>query len=307
MSYKNLADAVKTLAPEHRRPALHIVLGSGLAGAVDNALNKNAKEWSAIAEISFSELASIPQTSVVGHKGTFRFLAHQKSGKVLVLQTGRLHGYEGHDPQIVITPLVESFDLGCRTFLLTNAAGSLKPKWKPGSAMIITDHVNLTGKNPLIGPNPRDADQADRGPRFPDMSTAYSPALSKLLKTHLKKYLKNVYEGTYLGVLGPSFETPAEVKLFSSWGLGAVGMSTVWETISLKHMGAEVAGTSFLSNLGAGLAKKPLSHEEVLETGKKSAEQLMTALLSFAGAKLSPTQAPSKAKAAANAKKKVKK
>lgn len=286
--YKNLSDAVETLQQDKssQAPALHIVLGSGLASAVDSAL-KNSKEWQDVFEVSFSDLQSIPQTSVIGHKGTFRFLLHKKSKKILVLQTGRLHGYEGHDPAVVVAPLRESFDLGCRTFVLTNAAGSLQTKWKAGSAMIINDHVNLTGKNPLLGPNPKDLNGAERGPRFPDMSQAYSKSLSKTLKTHLKKNIKNVYEGVYIGVLGPSFETPAEIRLFSKWGMGAVGMSTVWETIALAHMGADTVGMSFLSNLGAGLAKKPLSHEEVLNTGKKSAALLMQSLLSFAATHLS--------------------
>lgn len=282
MKHKNLAEAVRTLIPTtSQEPSLHIVLGSGLAGAVDQAISKS-KEWKSIGEISFSDLSSIPQTSVQGHKGTFRFLTHIKSRRSLVLQTGRLHGYEGHEPEVVVTPLREVFDLGCRTFILTNAAGSLQKTAPAGSAMIITDHVNLTGKNPLLGPNPKDALNRDRGERFPDMSEAYSLKLSAKLKTHLKKKIKRVSEGVYLGVLGPSFETPAEVKLFSKWGLGAVGMSTVWETIALRHMGAEVAGVSFLSNLGAGLSKKPLSHEEVLATGKKTADLLMQALLNFA-------------------------
>ncbi len=289
MTFKNLSEAVKVLPMVNRIPKLHIVLGSGLAGAVDGVLHKT-KEWSDLKEISFFDLESIPQTSVQGHKGSFRFIEHKKSGATIVLQTGRLHGYEGHEPTIVVSPLIESFDLGCPTFLLTNAAGSLKPKCAPGSAMVITDHVNLTGKTPLIGPNPRSSSKIERGPRFPDMSSAYSPALSKLLKASLKKKIKNVYEGTYLGVLGPSFETPAEVKLFSSWGLGAVGMSTVWETIALKHMGAEVAGVSFLSNLGAGLSKKPLSHDEVLATGKKSADLLMQAILDFASGFVAPSK-----------------
>ncbi|HVJ64379.1 MAG TPA: purine-nucleoside phosphorylase [Bdellovibrionota bacterium] len=303
MTYKNLLEATKNLPAAARTPKLHVVLGSGLAGALDSVLSAS-KGWQDLAEVSFLDLQSIPHTSVVGHKGSFRFVTHKASGATVVLQTGRLHGYEGHEPTIVVAPLVESFDLGCRTFLLTNAAGSLQRKWGAGSAMVITDHVNLTGKNPLIGANPRNVQNLERGPRFPDMSTAYSPTLSKLLKRSLKAKLKNVYEGTYLGVLGPSFETPAEVRLFSQWGLGAVGMSTVWETIALKHMGADVAGLSFLSNLGAGLSKSPLSHEEVLETGKKSADLLMRAILDFAEAFVggesspkanSPKKAPAKA------------
>lgn len=283
MKFKNLKDAIQTSGLETFSPELHIVLGSGLAGALEESTKLN-KSWSTAGEISFSDLQSIPQTSVAGHKGSFKFLRHTETNKVLVLQTGRLHGYEGHDPKIVVQPLIESFDLGCRNFVLTNAAGSLKTKWKPGSAMIISDQVNFTGKNPLIGPNPKDAHLVERGPRFPDMSRAYSKALNSLLKSHLKKHLKNVYEGTYIGVLGPNFETPAEIKLFSKWGLGSVGMSTVWEAIALAHVGANVGGVSFLSNLGSGLSKKPLSHEEVLETGKKSASLMLKALLSFADA-----------------------
>jgi purine-nucleoside phosphorylase len=282
MMYKNLAHAVNTIASlKNLSPKLHVVLGSGLAGAVDAALATN-KEWADLKEVSFSDLESIPQTSVQGHKGTFRFIKHTKTNTVVVLQTGRLHGYEGHSPQVVVAPVLETLDLGCETFLLTNAAGSLQKKWAAGSAMIIKDHVNFTAKNPLIGPNPKAVNGQDRGPRFPDMSFAYCPSLSKQLKISLKKKLKHVYEGVYIGVLGPSFETSAEVKLFSAWGMGAVGMSTVWETIALKHAGANVVGVSFLSNLAAGLTKTPLSHEEVLETGRRSAKLMMQAILDFA-------------------------
>jgi purine-nucleoside phosphorylase len=167
--------------------------------------------------------------------------------------------------------------------LLTNAAGSLNRKFQAGSVMIINDHVNMTGNNPLIGKNPVGDDGRALGPRFPDMSEVYDKHMRRLLRECSEARGLSVNEGIYLGLMGPNFETPSEVSLYASWGMGAVGMSTVWEAIALKHAGATVAGLSMISNLGCGLSDQPLSHVEVEETGRKVGRQILETLFEFAG------------------------
>jgi len=262
-------------------PSLHIVLGSGLAPAFASIQISNDIEF--IKEISFKEVAGLLPSSAPGHKGAFRIYKDKKSDKTFSFQVGRLHGYEGHSPEAVVHPLVQMALAGTPNFLLTNASGSLKPHFLPGHLMIIEDHVNFTGKSPLYGPNPVDEKGNPFGPRFTDMSQSYNEELNKLLKDTLLKADLQVHAGTYLGVNGPTFETPAEVKLFAQWGLGAVGMSTVWETMALNYLGKKVAGLSFISNLGCGLvAKNPLSHAEVEEEAAKSAPKLLGAIFNYA-------------------------
>lgn len=261
-------------------PVLHSVLGSGLSEDLDKAVNS---DWVLAAELSFKEIPDFATSTVLGHPGVYRFYKNKKSQKVISLQLGRLHGYEGLDPIQVAQSVTQIKDAGTQNFLLTNAAGSLQKKFKPGSLMIIEDQVNFTGKNPLIGKNPCLANGQEAGPRFPDMVSLYDKTLSKRLKKLLLKKFQ-VHQGTYIGVLGPSFETPAEVKLFSKWGMGAVGMSTVWESIALRHRGASVIGLSMLSNYGSGLVSgKALDHVEVLAQGKKSARNLLSSLFQFYG------------------------
>lgn len=262
-------------------PTLHIVLGSGLAPAFQKLSMKVSAKF--IKEISFHEVPGLLPSSAPGHKGAYRIYEDQTSGKTFSFQVGRLHGFEGHPPQDIVQPLVQMALTGTPNFLLTNAAGSLKAHFLPGHLMIIEDQVNLTGKSPLTGPNPTNSVGVSYGPRFTDMSQAYNRELNSLLKDSLLSGGLTVHEGIYLGVNGPTFETPAEVRLFSNWGMGSVGMSTVWENMALNYLGKRVAGVSFISNLGCGLVNNsPLSHEEVEEEASKSAPLLLKSLFEYA-------------------------
>lgn len=258
-------------------PHVHVVLGSGFGEALIT-LNP---EWNFMGEIGFSEIPGLVSSTVQDHKGAYRVYFNNRLNKTIQFQMGRIHGYEGHSSQTVIKPVLLPRLSGVSRFILTNAAGGLDKNMNPGDAMIITDHVNLTGHNPLIGENPKDTNNTPLGPRFPDMGNCYSTQNKNSFKKSLLHTGCQVHEGVYLGLLGPSFETHAEVKLFASWGLGAVGMSTVWETITLKHSGAQVMGLSLISNLGAGLSAQALDHESIVETCRKSASQIVNGIVHF--------------------------
>ncbi|MGK5088181.1 purine-nucleoside phosphorylase [Bdellovibrionota bacterium FG-2] len=261
-------------------PSLHIVLGSGLGVAFETT--DAPKEWNLRGEIGFGELPGLKAATVPGHSGIFKYYEHRETKKTVTFQLGRLHGYEGLPARQVIQTVLCAKLAGTERFVLTNAAGSLSTKFPVGSVMLLKDHVNMTGHNPLVGPNPAIPGGQVLGPRFPDMSEVYEEAMRNRLGACFKKNGLVVNEGTYLGLLGPSFETPAEVALFARWGLDAVGMSTVWEAIILRHMGAKIAGLSLISNLGCGLGgSKNLNHEEVLEEGKKAAVGIVQTFFEF--------------------------
>ncbi len=255
-------------------PSLHVVLGSGFGTAL------SAFPWEKVGELSFASVPGLHASTVPDHAGKYSF--YRKGNQVVSFQMGRLHGYEGHAPDEVTRTVMIPRLAGVKNFLLTNAAGGLSLAYQSGDVMLLRDHVNLTGMNPLRGPNPRGLDGAELGPRFPDMSRVYDARWrAQLHKACLQQGLR-VHEGVYLGILGPSFETPAEVQLFSSWGLHAVGMSTVWEAIALKHSGARLAALSLISNPGAGLvAGTALDHLEILETCRASATRIVGAIQSF--------------------------
>jgi purine-nucleoside phosphorylase len=192
---------------------------------------------------------------------------------------GRIHGYEGHPAPLVVQPVMVPRLAGVKNFVLTNAAGGLSAAHKPGDLMLIRDQVNLTGLNPLVGANPVGLDGRELGPRFPDMANLYNREFRKRLRRHCEAQPGlTVHDGVYLGLLGPSFETPAEIQLFSAWGLHAVGMSTVWEAIALGHSGARVGGMSLISNLGSGLGEGTLDHNTILETCRASAAAIVRGL-----------------------------
>ncbi len=264
-------------------PSLHIVLGSGLGGAIDEAHPK--AEWDVIGEIPFASVPGLFATTVPGHAGIFRYFKNRKDGQVVCFQVGRIHGYEGHTPREVVMPVMNARMAGTKNFILTNAAGSLKREFEIGSVMLIRDHINLTGNNPQVGENPK-FDGKHVGPRFNDMSKSYNREMTAVMRDVFGSRKFQVNEGIYLGLLGPSFETPAEVALFARWGLDAVGMSTVWENIALNHSGARVAGVSFISNLGCGLTDAPLDHEDVLRETSKAAAAVVEALFGIAARKL---------------------
>lgn len=249
------ARAVRTRLrlPQGQSPVA-IVLGSGL-GAFGDAL-ADARS------LPFSELPGFPPATVQGHKGRLVF-GTLEGVPVLALQ-GRLHGYEGHDAATVAFPARVFGVLGARALVVTNAAGGTNPKFAPGDLMRITDHINLTGKNPLVGPN-EDA----LGPRFPDVSRAYDPRLAAALDEAALAAGVQLQSGVYVQMTGPSYETPAEIRMASIIGGDAVGMSTVPEVIAAAHQGVPVCGISCITNLAAGIARHQLTHGEVVEVAKQ--------------------------------------
>ena len=261
-----------------RIPEIHVVLGSGYAPALGMA--RLSADWKFVGDLPFSDVPELHGSTVVGHQSSYRFYQHEPTGRSITLQMGRLHGYEGLAPKQVVQSVMIPKIAGTKKFILTNAAGSLVRDLPVGSVVLIKDHVNFTGLNPLSGVNPL-FDGMPVGPRFPDLSRLYDPAMrSRMAKTFKeKKIIAN--EGNYLGVLGPSFETPAEVKLFAQWGMHAVGMSTVWEAIALGYAGAQVAGVSLLSNLACGLSDQPLSHEDVIRISAGAAQGILEGLFLF--------------------------
>jgi purine-nucleoside phosphorylase len=189
---------------------------------------------------------------------------------------GRFHVYEGNDPGLVVQPMLLFRALGARVVVLTNAAGGLDPSFGPGTLMIMRDHINLTGRNPLIGPN---ADEL--GPRFPDMTEAWSPRLRAGLHAAAATEGVEMREGIYVGLTGPTYETPAEVRMLAALGGDAVGMSTVLECIAARWVGLEVCGVSLVTNAGAGYTGAPLTHEEVLEAGASAGPRLANVIRRF--------------------------
>jgi purine-nucleoside phosphorylase len=243
-----------------------VVLGSGLGGFAEVLEGARA--------LAFSQLPGFPKATVEGHKG-WLVAGSLKGVPVLVLQ-GRLHGYEGHDAALVAFPARLLGVLGARALVVTNAAGGANPSFAPGDLMRITDHINLTGRNPLIGPN-EDA----LGPRFPDLSRAYDPRLAGALEEAAKQIGQTLRTGVYLQMTGPSYETPAEIRMARALGADAVGMSTVPEVIAAAHMGVPVAGISCITNLAAGIAEHPLTHQEVIEVARQAEGKFIDLLCAF--------------------------
>jgi len=228
-----------------------LVLGSGLgnyAATLEGAI-----------EIPYEDIPGFPRPQVVGHSGSL-YSAPVGDGRVL-LMSGRVHTYEGWEMEDVVFGVRAAVACGAKSVLLTNAAGGVRDDLSPGDLVIISDHLNLTGRNPLTGPND------DRlGPRFPDMTNVYSPELRTALAATFEEVGITPHEGVYAWFLGPTYETPAEVQMAKRMGADLVGMSTAPEAIAIKHMGADVVGISLVTNLAAGISPTPLSHEEVTET-----------------------------------------
>ncbi len=255
-------------------PAIAVVLGSA-QGAFVSALGN-------CESIPYAEIPGWPVPSVQGHAGQLitglvRGHAGRETPPVPVtVLSGRVHLFEGFSPQQVVFGLRVLGALGLKRLILTNAAGAINPAFHPGLLVLITDHINLQGANPLVGPN-----LDELGPRFPDMTPAYPRELRWLAKDLAAELCVEVSEGVYAGMLGPSFETPAEIRFLRTIGADLAGMSTVAETIAARHMGIQVLGISTVSNMAAGLQEE-LSHEEVLEVGRTSSEgliRLLTALI----------------------------
>jgi purine-nucleoside phosphorylase len=247
-------------------PEVGIVLGSGLGGLADDLEDAVA--------IPFADLPGWPAATAPGHAG--RLLLGRLGGRPVVMLQGRFHLYEGFDPGLVIQPVLLFGRLGAPIVVLTNAAGGLDPSFKPGTLMVMTDHINLTGRNPLIGPN---ADSI--GPRFADLTDAWSPRLRARLRAAAAAESVELAEGIYVGLTGPTFETPAEVRMLAALGGHAVGMSTVLECIAARWAGIEVCGVSLVTNAGAGYTGEPLTHEEVLAAGAVAGPLLARVIARF--------------------------
>jgi purine-nucleoside phosphorylase len=235
-------------------PRVGVVLGSGLGAFADTL--------EGLVKVPYAELPHLPRSAVPGHSGHLCF--GDVAGVPVVCMQGRAHVYEGHTVDASVHGARTMARLGVDRVLLTNAAGGLEPTWSAGDLMVITDHLNLTGKNPLTGPN----DDA-LGPRFVDMTRAYDAKLAASLSDVAKATGIELRSGVYAGLLGPSYETPAEVRMLRGLGAHAVGMSTVLEVIALRHMGVRVAGLSCITNLAAGISDALLDHSEVEATARQ--------------------------------------
>jgi purine-nucleoside phosphorylase len=258
-----LNEAVKALAPllkEDGCPKIGLILGSGLGVFADELQNARS--------IPYSAIPGFPQSTVVGHKGRLVF-GYVGDISVIALQ-GRFHTYEGYKASEVAFPARVLVSAGVDTLIVTNAAGGLGDGFEAGDLMLITDHLNFSGQNPLIGPH-----DPIFGERFPDMSEAYSRRLCEDARSVAKEQGLELKEGVYAVLGGPSYETPAEVRAMKTLGADAVGMSTVYEVIVARQMGAKILGLSLISNLAAGISETPLSHEEVVEAGREAADRFV--------------------------------
>lgn len=244
-------------------PKVAVVLGSGLGAFAD--------QFSDAVRIRYDEIPNFPTSSVVGHAG--ELVLGELRGVPVAVMSGRIHFYEGYPLTTVTLPTRILSALGAKRMVVTNAAGGVNPDFGPGTLMVIRDHINLTGNNPLIGHND------DRlGPRFPDMSEPYSAEGCKVLREAAASVRVELKEGVYCGVLGPSYETPAEVRMMRTLGADAVGMSTVPEVIVANHEGMSVAGLSLITNAASGLSEVKLTHEDVKEVASRSKKDVVSVL-----------------------------
>ena len=258
---RQAADAVA--ARVSKAPRIAVVLGSGL-GAFADGLGDAVS-------IPYADLPHWPLSRVAGHEG--RLVIGVKSGRVIAALSGRCHAYEGHDLRTVTFAVRALGVLGIKTVILTNAAGGVNTSFSQGALMVIDDHLNLMGSNPLVGVND------DRlGPRFPDMSEVYSARLRGLADETARAASLTLPHGVYAALLGPSYETPAEIRYLRRIGADAVGMSTVPEAIAARHMGMEVLGISCITNMAAGILQQPLDHREVMETARRVRGQFVALL-----------------------------
>jgi len=229
-------------------PKVGIILGSGLGAFVENIQSPTI--------IPYKDIPHFHETTVEGHEGRL-ILGKIHNIEIVVLQ-GRIHAYEGHDMDEIVYSTRLLSTLGIQSLILTNAAGGINPDFSPGELILIDDHINLTGKNPLIGPNINEL-----GPRFPDMTFAYDPKLKEIITSSAQKIGHNIKKGVYCALLGPTYETPAEIRMLKSIGSDMVGMSTVFECIAANHQGIKVAGLSCITNMAAGIENVKLKHEDI--------------------------------------------
>jgi purine-nucleoside phosphorylase len=271
MTYEKAVEAADLIRSKYSSPVkTAVVLGSGLGSFADDVENAVA--------IPYESVPHFVRSTVEGHAG--RLVLGEAAGISIVVQQGRFHYYEGYSMEQVIFPMRVFRQLGIETVILTNAAGSLKTEMKPGSLMLIADHINMMGVNPLRGKN-----DERFGVRFPDMTTVYDSELQELITSEADliahrrhedgtdaEMTEFVHRGVYCALSGPTYETPSEIRLFRLLGADAVGMSTVPEAIAARHLGMRVAGISCITNYGAGMLDEPINHDEVMETGARVAE-----------------------------------
>jgi purine-nucleoside phosphorylase len=265
------AAAKLILARTSLRPKIGLVLGSGLGAFADSLADAT--------RVPYSEIPAFPQSTAIGHAGRLvigNVIGNAGAVPVAAMQ-GRVHLYEGYSAQEVTFPIRVFASMGIRAVILTNAAGGINLGYSQGALVLIRDHINLQGANPLVGPND------DRfGVRFPDMSQAYSRSYREIAREEAARLGTTLHEGVYAGLLGPSYETPAEIEYLRRIGADLVGMSTVAEVIAARHMGINVLAISCVTNMAAGILDQPLSHTEVMETGervKTKFEALLRAVL----------------------------
>jgi purine-nucleoside phosphorylase len=250
-------------------PRIAIVLGSGLGGFAD--------DFEEAVSVPYEEIPGFVRSTAQGHVG--QLVAGKVDSVPVVAMQGRVHYYEGYSFEEVTFPIRTFKLLGIKTLILTNAAGGINVQLTQGALMVISDHLNLMGDNPLRGPN-----DERFGPRFPDMTAAYSPELQELVVDEAKAAGVEVRRGIYGGLSGPSYETPAEIHLLRALGADAVGMSTVPEAIVARHMGLEVLGISCITNMAAGISDEPINHEEVMATGDRVRDTFAQLLRRVVGA-----------------------
>jgi len=254
---REAADAIRRRID--RKPDVGIILGSGL-GALADVMSADPR--CASEAIPYEEIPHFPRPAVEGHAG--RLVLGVLDGRPVAVMQGRAHLYEGFPMAQVVFPVRVLRALGARTLIITNAAGGLNPQFRAGDLMLITDHINFMGTNPLIGPN-----EDELGPRFPDMSAPYDAELIKVAEVVAVGAGIPLRKGIYIGVSGPSYETPAELRMMARWGADAVGMSTVHEVITARHSGMRVLGISAITDMATGETVVVISHEEVMATAKR--------------------------------------
>ncbi|SDN38863.1 purine-nucleoside phosphorylase [Alkalicoccus daliensis] len=248
------------------KPTIGLILGSGL-GVL-------AEEITSPTVIKYQDIPGFPSSTVAGHKG--QLVIGELEGKTVVAMQGRFHFYEGYDMSLVTLPVRVMKAIGVEKLIVTNAAGGINENFEAGNLMLIKDHINQFGTNPLIGKN-----DDSQGVRFPDMSNAYSRELLDLAESAAEEQNVTVQKGVYVGTTGPSYETPAEVRMLRKMGGDAVGMSTVPEVIVARHSEIEVLGISCISNMAAGILDQPLTHDEVMETTELVKQDFLTLVKSI--------------------------
>jgi purine-nucleoside phosphorylase len=271
----NLGDRIEAAADDIRArlaaeprlaaPQLGLVLGSGL-GAVVDLLDPQPR-----IRIPYADIAEVPSSGVAGHAG--ELVAGMVGGRPVLIQSGRVHAYEGYSQREVTILLRACFRVGLRTVILTNAAGGLNPAFEPGELMLVTDHINLSGDNPLFGPN---VDQL--GPRFPALTDAYDPEIGDRARVAARRADVSLHEGVYVMLSGPNYETRAELRMLRGFGADAVGLSTVPEVLVARHAGVRVLALSLITNKATPDVETGAAHDEVIEMGKVGAARLAALL-----------------------------